>query len=249
MSAKNEHPPTVWARETQQRARPTLSRAHIVAEAIRLLDTDGIEGLSMRRLGAQLGAGATSLYRHVANKDELIELAVDAVYGELSLSDRADLADWRGGVTRTANRMRELILRHPWIAAVSAETGLSYLGPNVMRACEDVLAIFVAAGCTIEDADLAVNTVFAYVIGATTGEAALTMKLASRGLDVSEWADGLRAAAERAARPYPHAYQAYLSYAGRESRDIAETQFTQGLQLILDGVAPLTDHPSPPSGR
>jgi len=70
--------PSVWTRDREQ---PALSRAAIVREAIAMLDAEGTEALSMRKLGARLNAGATSLYRHVASKDELMELALDEVAG------------------------------------------------------------------------------------------------------------------------------------------------------------------------
>jgi len=81
---------SVWTRpQPQRRQKEQLTRERIVAEALRLLDEEGMEALSMRSLGQRLGAGATSLYRHVASKDELIELVADAVYGEI---DRGRLA-------------------------------------------------------------------------------------------------------------------------------------------------------------
>ena len=75
---------SVWLRPTRERTgQPSLSREQIVRAAIELLDAEGAAGLSMRRLGTKLGSGATSLYWHVANKDELLELAVDEVLGEI----------------------------------------------------------------------------------------------------------------------------------------------------------------------
>lgn len=69
--------PSVW---TRQRPRAGLSQDRIVAAAVELLDAEGLEALSMRTLAARMDTRATSLYRHVANKDELIELVVDEVY-------------------------------------------------------------------------------------------------------------------------------------------------------------------------
>jgi AcrR family transcriptional regulator len=80
---------------------PALSRDAIVREAIAMLDADGIEALSMRKLGARLNAGATSLYRHVATKDELMELAVDEVAAEITSRPRT-APDWRAAVAETA---------------------------------------------------------------------------------------------------------------------------------------------------
>src|SRR3954449_2777040 len=87
-------PPSVWTRP-QRRQKEQLTRERIVAEAIRLLDDEGLEALSMRTLGQRLGAGATSLYRHVASKDELIELVADEVYGEIEVPEPSDPSSWR----------------------------------------------------------------------------------------------------------------------------------------------------------
>src|ERR1700746_1839536 len=80
--------PAVWAGQREPEP-PALSRAAIVREAITLLDAEGIEALSMRKLGAALNAGATSLYRHVATQDELMELAVDEVVAEITVPPRS----------------------------------------------------------------------------------------------------------------------------------------------------------------
>ncbi len=129
--------PSVWTRPRGGREQPVLSREQIVSGALRLLDADGIDALSMRKLGNSLGAGATSLYRHVANKDELIELAVDKIYGEVELpspsggsgvpggsggssdsDDTDDGANWRTETARCAHSLRRTILRHTWIASL-----------------------------------------------------------------------------------------------------------------------------------
>src|ERR1700755_2749711 len=84
---------------------PTLSRDQIVKAAIELLDAEGPSGLSMRKLGTRLGAGATSMYWHVANKDELLELAVDEVMSEVYVPEPGD-APWRISVSVLANGLR-----------------------------------------------------------------------------------------------------------------------------------------------
>ena len=136
---------SVWTRPRRGPEQPSLSREQIVAEAVLLLDLEGIEALSMRKLGTRLGAGATSLYRHVASKDELIELVVDEVYGELELPEAADPADWRTSVATGAHSLRAMALRHPWVATVLGHVGLVHLGPNVMRMSERMLGQFEAA--------------------------------------------------------------------------------------------------------
>ncbi|MGO1053107.1 TetR/AcrR family transcriptional regulator [Crossiella sp. CA198] len=233
MAAEQKPNLSVWTRPRRTREQPALSRAQIVAEAVRLLDADGLDTLSMRNLGARLGAGATSLYRHVANKDELIELVVDEVYGEIEIPD-PDL-DWRAGATACAHSMRAVILRHPWLASVLGQVGLSYLGPNVMRLNDRMLAVYLAAGFDLPEADQALSVVAAYVIGISTSEAAWLTTLARSGQDEAEWAEGLRETAERAMAPYPRLAELTALY--RSQDQPRENRFDYGLRRVLDGLA------------
>lgn len=119
MAAETNPIPSVWARRQREPDQPALSRAAIVREAITMLDAEGIEALSMRKLATRLNAGATSLYRHVATKDELMELAVDEVFGEITLPP-ADSPDWRAAATEAAGAFRATALRHPGCRPSSA---------------------------------------------------------------------------------------------------------------------------------
>ncbi|MGN9841203.1 TetR/AcrR family transcriptional regulator [Nonomuraea sp. H19] len=236
MPADQQPLPSVWARPRKEREQPALSQKHIVAEAIRLLDEEGIDALSMRRLGSRLGAGATSLYRHVANKDELFELAVDEVYGEVTLPEIGDPAGWRGTVTKIAHELRAAFLRHPWIAAKLGETGLAYLGPNVLRRSELMLALFESAGFALAEADRAVHTVTAYVLGVAATEAAWVSMVARSGQSEQEWAERLWPAAERAVQDYPRLRARYAEQRAGHISDDNEDAFEYGLQRVLDGL-------------
>ncbi|MEV0113467.1 TetR/AcrR family transcriptional regulator [Streptomyces sp. NPDC050844] len=179
---------SVWTRP--RRGREQLSREQIVAEAVRLLDADGLESLSMRKLGTRLDAGATSLYRHVANKDELIELVVDEVYGELDFP-AADTADWRTAAARSAQSLRAMILRHPWVASVLGQVGLIHLGPNVTRMSERMTSVYATAGFPPDETGQAMRTVIAYVIGMATSEAAYLSLIARSGVSEQEFVQNL----------------------------------------------------------
>ncbi|GFJ78786.1 TetR/AcrR family transcriptional regulator [Phytohabitans houttuyneae] len=132
MAARTKPIPSVWARQESGPDQPALSRASIVRQAIAMLDAEGIEALSMRKLGARLNAGATSLYRHVATKDELIELAVDEVFGEIAIPD-AGGAGWRVAAAEAARSFRATALRHTWLPRCSARRGWPTWGPTSCR--------------------------------------------------------------------------------------------------------------------
>ncbi|MBE1490583.1 TetR/AcrR family transcriptional regulator [Plantactinospora soyae] len=242
MPADQKPVPSVWTRQRRQREQPALSQERIVSEAVHLLDVDGIDALSMRSLGNRLGAGATSLYRHVATKDELIELVVDEVYGELEVPDVTDPAHWREVAARSAHDVRSMTLRHPWVAAVLGQVGLASLGPNLSRVSEGMLALFEVAGFDLEEADQAMNTLIAYVIGMTTSEAAYLSMLARSGQTEQEWAESLRPAAEQAVKDHPRLSEGYAAHRDRDPRVIRDANFDYGLQRVLDGLESRLDH-------
>jgi AcrR family transcriptional regulator len=233
--------PSVWARPRAPRRPPALSREQIVTEAVRLLDSEGVDALSMRRLGARLDTAATSLYRHVASKEELIELAVDEVYGEMPTPGPGTPEGWRDAAAAGAREMRAVILRHPWIVSVLGEVGLAYLGPNMMRYSEGMLGVFTAAGFGLEDADRAFGTLSAYVVGTATGEAAWLVKLARSGRTEAEWAAGLWPAAEAAARPYPLLSAFYTALRGKPAPATRDADFDFGVARVLDGLEAWAD--------
>ncbi|MBZ3908209.1 TetR/AcrR family transcriptional regulator [Streptomyces brasiliscabiei] len=236
MSPKQEGFPSVWTRPRTGREQPALSREHIVAEALRLLDEEGIDALSMRKLGGRLSAGATSLYRHVANKDELLELAVDEVYGEIEVRAAPDPADWRTDAAACAHSLRATILRHPWLASVLGEMGMSHLGPNSMRVSEGMLKLLTGAGFPAGEADRAVTTLVAYVTGMATGEAAWLNVLARSGQDERTMVEQLWPAAEEAAQDHPLLREGYAQQRGTDPRAAREEGFRYGLDRVLDGL-------------
>ena len=238
MSADQQGLPSVWTRpQRSRRDQPALSRDQIVSAALELLDTEGIDALSMRKLGTRLNAGATSMYSHVANKDELIELVVDHVYGEVDLTGIEGTTDWRAAVNRIAHGLRDGFLRHPWIASVLGQVGTASLGPNLLRLSEALLGVFEEGGYSLEAAAQGMNTVSGYVIGVASTEAAWLTLLARSGQSQQEWVERFWPAAEQAVRGYPRMRRLYT--AQREGFDVDSNRgdsFDEGLACILDGL-------------
>ncbi len=226
---------SVWTRP-RPKQREQLSREQIVAEAVRLLDGDGIESLSMRKLGTRLGAGATSLYRHVANKDELIELVVDEIYGELEVPSVTGELCWREAAVRSAYSVRAMAIRHPWMASVLGQVGLVHLGPNVLRMTERLADVIASAGFTAEEADLALSAVFSYVIGYATSEAAQLSLIARSGMTEQEWMASLTDVAAAATEELPRLREGHDNHRGRTAEQIRGEKFDYGLQRVLDGL-------------
>jgi AcrR family transcriptional regulator len=224
----------VWTRQRREPDQPALSRAAIVREAIVMLDADGIEALSMRKLGARLNAGATSLYRHVATKDELMELAVDEVFAEIAVPPAAS-PDWRAGVTDAARSFRATALRHRWLVSVLGQAGLAYLGPNLMSFSDRLAALFAAAG--FPEPSGAIDTVLSYVIGMSATEAAWLTTVARSGETEAAFIARLMPAAQQAAADHEHLAGAYVDPAAIDPVEIRDSKFAYGLDVVIDGLA------------
>ncbi|HLM28588.1 MAG TPA: TetR/AcrR family transcriptional regulator [Acidimicrobiales bacterium] len=156
-------PGTRGATTAARRApRNTLSRDRIVEAALELLDAEGFEAVTMPGLAKRLGVGTMSLYRHVANKDDLINAVAEQVLSGVPVPDGAP-DDWQGRVVGYLRALREAALAHPALSRILAERGLT-VGP-VFTHLEAVHAILRAAGFS----DLAaVRTFYAlltYVFG------------------------------------------------------------------------------------
>ncbi|MFI7066374.1 TetR/AcrR family transcriptional regulator C-terminal domain-containing protein [Kribbella sp. NPDC050124] len=219
---------SVWLRADPEATRAPLSRDDIVRTAVKVLDRDGLESFSMRRMAAELGTAATSaLYWRVANKNDLLELAVDEVLGEALVP--AERGDWRDQVTALATAAYEALWAHPWAPQLLASH--AGLGPNYQTLAERVLNVLISAGFKGVHLDAAMSAIFHYLIGAAVTDAAWTATVRRSGLTEREWAsaagDQLGVGAASLA--------AYLS---RENLAGPEARFTSGLRAVLVGLRP-----------
>ncbi|MFE7401164.1 TetR/AcrR family transcriptional regulator [Streptomyces sp. NPDC057557] len=240
MSAAEKPTTSVWTRPRRPQ-REQLTREQIAAAAIELLDADGIEALSMRKLGTRLDAPATSLNRHVANKDELIQLVVDDVYGEGQVPAAADRTQWRAAVTRTATDLRAMTLRHPWIAPELGRVGLVHIGPNALRMSSGLLAQFEAAGFPTDEKDRAVGTLTAYVIGIATSEAAYLSLIARSDRTEQEWVADLRPAFDEATQQNPRLREGSSARQDVHPQQIRDNDFAYGPDRVLDDLTARLD--------
>jgi AcrR family transcriptional regulator len=117
---------------------PAHTRAEITAAATRVAEADGFAAVTMRRVAAELGTGAASLYRYVHNRDDLIDLMIDAVYGEMAL--RRTGHGWRADLVEVAREGMRLGTRHTWFLDALAEAPFT-TGPNTARLTEHCLAV------------------------------------------------------------------------------------------------------------
>jgi AcrR family transcriptional regulator len=167
MAEPKDLPTPPWQRVPERggsRRRDPLTREAIVAAAMRVLDRDGLDGFSMRRVGEELNTGAASLYWHVGSKDGLLDLILEEVIGE-QVADipEPDPDRWQEQIKDVARTMRRTILRHRDVVEISI--GRIPMGPNALRLSEGVIGILRAGGVPDE---LAVQS-FLLLISAVNG--------------------------------------------------------------------------------
>ncbi|QXJ21573.1 TetR/AcrR family transcriptional regulator [Actinomadura graeca] len=225
---------SVWVRPPRsRRGRPQLSREEIVSAAVELLDAEGLDGLSMRRLGATISAGATSLYFYVANKDELLELAVDQIMGELEFPAASE-AGWREAAAGFARAMRAMMLRHPWTLGLLGVQ--PNIGPNAMRASDRAIGVLSAAGFTGQEIAWASSLLMSHAIGTATSEAAMRRMTARTGRPADDMIEQMRDYVARIGADYPD-FAAWW----RDNGDVSmgknlDAGFEFGLERVLDGL-------------
>jgi AcrR family transcriptional regulator len=223
----------VWARpERPSRGRArALSRQQIVEAAITIADREGLDALTMRRVAQQLGAGTMSLYWHVRNKDELIELMRDQVAGEHTLQPSGD---WRSDLARFARDTRAMFVRHPWLASVAF--GTPPLGPNSLRQDELTMAAMSSLGVDLQTQGAIGAVVYFFVIGFVLRELAQDQLQQRTGVTIQEWRAqvGPYIQQQLATGRYPNLQRA-TSSGGDDMDNDATFEFI--LTFILDAVA------------
>jgi AcrR family transcriptional regulator len=216
--------------------RDTLTREQIVRAAMELLDAEGIEGLSMRRLGTRLGSAATAVYWHVKSKDDLVVFAGDAVWSEIELPDLGAV-EWRTAATTMAKDMYAMIIRHPWL--VPAMSSHLLYGPGKARHDDQALAVYEAAGFTGRDAEQALNVVYTFVLGMAVGaaaEAAWRTRLRRTGGNEEEQIRDALAQATEIGMQFPRLRVRGETWAESDPAARASQDLEFGLQTILDGL-------------
>jgi AcrR family transcriptional regulator len=137
--AEEDPPDVIWLRRARAGTGrpPQHSREEITAAAIGIADTEGLDAVSMRRVAADLGTGAASLYRYLDTRDDLLDLMMDATGAEYVLTGPD--GDWLAGLLEVGEQARAIIRRHPWLASLIITRPV--LGPNGLALLEHVLAV------------------------------------------------------------------------------------------------------------
>jgi AcrR family transcriptional regulator len=208
--------------------RTPLSRPRVLQAGVVLADEAGLEAFSMRGLAQELGVVPMALYKHVANKDELLDGMVDIVFSEIELPAR-DL-EWRSAMRRRAISTRQALRRHSWAIGMMESR---HPGPANLRNHNAVMGCLREAGFSFEVAVHAYSVQDAYIYGFALQEKDLGFATAeSAGEAAQRRADTIGALDDY---PYLAEVVTKLPETGYDNA----IEFAWGLDLILDGLDPL----------
>ncbi|MZF87168.1 TetR/AcrR family transcriptional regulator [Streptomyces sp. SID5643] len=211
--------------------KPALTLDRIVEAAVQLADAEGLEGLSMRRVAAELGTGTMSLYRYVPGKSELLDLMLDRV--QRPSENPADPGDggWRAALEALARSTLALYRRHPWLLQVNQSRPI--LGPSALDGMEKVLSLIRPMGLSDPELVSAIIMIDGYVVGAARSQLYEQEAERRTGLTDAEFWQAQVPMLEKAMASGRYPVMASLS------EDAFGTDFDHfefGLQRILDGL-------------
>ena len=211
----------------------------ILQSALRIVDRDGVDGFSMRRLSSEVGRDPTVIYRHVPNKAALLDGVAEMVLGQLRV-DTAD-PDWTGQLRAVAHDFRRLALQHPNVVPLLVTrplaTPLGQRPPGMLRPLEDVLALLTAAGFSGADALHIYRVLFGYLHGHILNELQEVVERPEETDDV------LRLGLHRlTVTEFPHVRALASALANYDGA----SELERGLDLLLLG---LTSTLTPAGGR
>ena len=209
-----------------RRQRPALSRERVIEGAVQVADEQGAAAVTMRKVAEQLGVEAMSLYHHVANKDEILDGIVDAVFAEIELPEQHTF--WKTAMHRRAASARAVLARHVW--ALGLLDSRRNAGPATLRHHDRVIGCLRAAGFGIDMAAHAFSVIDSYIYGFVLQESSLPFDTEQ---DLAEVADGILRSMP--ADTHPHLTEMITQHALRPGYAYAD-EFDFGLQLILAGL-------------
>jgi AcrR family transcriptional regulator len=214
------------------RPRIPLSRERVLATAVALADEGGVDALSMRKIAQALGVVPMALYKHVTNKNELLDGMIDVLVGEID--PPAGDTDWKTAVRRRVLSARRMLLRHPWASGVieSRMKARATPTPAVMEYLDSMIGIFRAGGFSIGLVHHAMHVMGSRLLG-------FSQELFEDTAGGEPDPDALPP--EEMAARYPHITELAMSIAHDQESVVGsgcddQFEFEFALDLTLDGL-------------
>ncbi|MGW6057149.1 TetR/AcrR family transcriptional regulator [Streptomyces sp. NPDC055189] len=216
-----------------------LDRDRITEATVRLLDEEGLAKFSMRRLAADLNVTAMSVYWYVDTKDDLLELALDEVAGEMKLPDAESVTPdrWREVLRELAEEYRTVLVRHAWLSPLIGN--FLNIGPNWLKFALTVQEVVRKTGLPAEKQAGAIAAVFQFVYGFGTVQGHYIARCAAAGLTPGEYFTE----AMGVVRDHPGVEKTLLSASdmleargGATVEEMWELDFKVALDLLIAGI-------------
>ena len=215
-----------------------LDRERITEVTVRLLDAEGLAKFSMRRLAAELNVTAMSVYWYVDTKDDLLELALDTVFGEMRLPDpQAADEDWREQLRRLTAEYRGVLVRHPWVSPLVGR--FLNIGPHNIAFSRVVQQVIRRTGLPVHRITSAIAAVFQFVYGYGTLEAHFNTRSGALGMTRDEYFQHAVAEvteAPAAAEILQESKEIMEARGGETVTEMMERDFTYALDLLIAGI-------------
>ncbi len=205
--------------------RPPLSRKQILLTAMKLADQQGIQALSMRKLGKAVGVEAMSLYNHVANKDDLLDGMIELVCAEIKEPSPGE--NWREAIRLRSQSFYQVLLRHPW-ASVLMESRVSP-NPTRLRHHNAVIGVLREAGFSIGITQKIFLTLDSYIYGFVLQETSWSFQES----DIPDVIQDITPSIDVDAYPYLMEMMLYTS-ASATQQNPSIFSFDFGLDLLLE---------------
>ncbi|MGW6308906.1 TetR/AcrR family transcriptional regulator [Streptomyces niveus] len=237
-----EGKPAARGRKSERTDHPTgLDRDRIIAVSVRLLDAEGPAKFSMRRLAAELGVTAMSLYWYVDTKDDLLELALDSVYTEIvtlpGTADDGTDTDWRDELRELAVSYRALLVRHPWVSPLVGK--FLNIGPHSMEFSTAVQRVMRGTGLPAHGQMGALSAVFQFVYGFGTIEGHFVQRCAEAGMTQDQYhrhaMGSIHEQPEYQGR-FEQAEEMMEARGGETVEEMRERDFTFALDVLVAGI-------------
>lgn len=211
------------------RQRERLTRERVVSAALSVMDREGLEAVSMRRVGRELGVEAMSLYNHVADKDDLLDGIVERVMSEFRVP--RDTADWLEAGREAAREWRRLLQNHPQVIQVFAERSKPLRSATALMPTEFALTCLRNLGLSPEEAGEVFHAIGGYIFGFVLME--------TRQMFGAPDVEGITPEELRAAIPsdLPHVAECFPAMCSVQP----DEQFEAGLDLFLLGLRAKVD--------
>ena len=218
------------ARPDSAQRRSPLTRERVLKAAVGLADREGIDSVSMRRLGTELGIEAMSLYTHVRGKDDLLDGMIELVIGEIPI--HRDVRDWKSSLRTTILAARSVVLRHPWAPRIVESR--TDPGASGLRYYDAVMGILREGGFSLAMTHHAIHLLGSRLLG-------FTQDLFDDSPDVDP--EALKQMADALAETHPHVAEMAMgvTHDGGLGGCDDDVEFAFGLDLILDGLERLRD--------